>query len=85
MGQRFNVAKEVVHALDGEAERALQILPALAGEIMAGGDEVMLTELREAMAQHVLHQRPNHEIANAVLAMVRTYSLHQKAHVISSP
>ncbi len=83
MAQRFNVAKEVVRALDGEPERALQILPALAGEIMADGDDVMLTGLRESLAQHVLHQRDNHEIANAVLAMVRAYRLHQNAHVIS--
>lgn len=83
MNTRFNVAKEVERALAGEPERALQILPALAGEILAGGDDVMVIDLREAVGQHVFHRRRNHEIANAVLAMIRTYTLHQRAHVIS--
>lgn len=84
MSDRFNVARDAVGALEGATTRALEILPALAGEIMASGDEVMLIDLREALAQHVLHQRNNHEIANAVLAMLRTYALQQRAHALDS-
>jgi hypothetical protein len=80
MAERFNVAKEVERTLDDRPNDALRILPTLAGELMADGDEVALQDLRDALARRVLHRRPNHEIANAVLAMVRTHAIQQAAH-----
>lgn len=84
MAERFNVAREVDRTLGQPPEHALRVLPALAGELMADGDEVSLSDLREALAQHVLHRRPNHPVANAVLAMVRTHALQQAAHFNNS-
>lgn len=84
MSERFNVAREAVRSLEGSPTRALEILPALAGEVMASTDPVLLIDLREALAQHVLNQRENHEVANAVLAMLRTHAMQQRAHALGS-
>ncbi len=80
MIERFNIAKEVDRILAGSQEESLRILPALAGEFMADDDPVSLADLRDALAHHVLQQRPNHDVANAVLAMLRTHALQQAAH-----
>lgn len=79
MAERFNVAKEVARLLTGEPDEVLRVLPAMAGDIMADGDEVAIADLREALAQHVLHRGPNHEVAYAVLAMLRTHAMREKA------
>ena len=78
--ERFNIAREVNAALTGTAERALLVLPALAGEILAGDDQVSISELKDALSMYQLQQLPNHQIAEAVLAMVRSYTIHQAAH-----
>ena len=80
MAERFNVAKEVERSLDASREHALRILPGLAGDLMADSDEVALLELRNALAQHVLHRRANDDVANSVLAMLRTHAMHKAAH-----
>jgi hypothetical protein len=80
VSERFNVAREVRGALEGTPERALQILPALAGEILAGGDVVAVADLRDALGLHVLNDGTNHQVADAVLAMVRTYGITAAAH-----
>ena len=80
MAERFNVAKEVEQTLEGPPDLALRILPAMAGEMMADADEVALLDLRNALAHQVLRRGTNHDIANAVLAMLRTHSMQQAAH-----
>lgn len=80
MTERFNVGKEVDRILSGTQDDALRILPALAGDAMADGDRVIIDDLREALAQQVFRRGPNHEVANAVLAMMRTHAIHEAAH-----
>lgn len=77
MSDRFNVGREVRRTLAGSAVQALEILPALAGELLASNDVVTIAELKDALSRCVLEQGPNHDIAEAVLAMVRTYTISQ--------
>jgi len=79
MTERFNVAREVRNALADTPERALEILPALAGEILASADPVTITDLKDSLGIYVFDRGPNHEIADAVLAMVRTYTINAAA------
>ena len=80
MTERLNVAREVRRTLDGTAHQALEVLPAFAGELLAGGDPVAIIELKDALGIHVFERGPNHAVADAVLAMVRTYTIGQAAH-----
>ena len=80
MTERISMAREVNAALADSPERALLILPALAGETLASGDPVLISELKDALGLYVVHQLANHQIADAVLAMVRTHTIHQAAH-----
>ena len=80
MQERFNIAKEVDAALKDSPERALQILPALAGEILAADDPVSVADLADALGIHVLRRASNHQVASAVLAMMRTYAIGNAGH-----
>ncbi len=80
MAERFNIAKEVDVALRDSPERALLILPALAGEILAAGDPVSVADLADVLGMYVLRREPNHHVASAVLAMLRTYAVGNAAH-----
>lgn len=76
----MNVGREVRRLLAGTPEEALEVLPAFAGELLAGADQVAVTELKNALGIHVLERGPNHAVADAVLAMVRTYTIGRAAH-----
>jgi hypothetical protein len=78
--ERMNVAREVRDLLSGSAEEALEILPAFAGEVLAAGDPVAISDLKKALGMHLLQRGPNPAVADAVLAMVRTYTIGQAAH-----
>lgn len=80
MIERMNVGREVRQLLAGTAEEALEILPAFAGELLASGDPVAISELKDALGIYVFERGPNHPVADAVLAMVRTYTIGQAAH-----
>lgn len=80
MTERMNVAREVRQLLAGTPEEALLVVPAFAGEILAGGDPVAITDLKDALGIHVLQRGQNELVAEAVLAMVRTYTIGQAAH-----
>lgn len=79
MTERFNISREISKALADSAEQAWLILPALAGEVLAGGDPVSVSELKDALGWYVFRQLPNHRIADAVLSMVRTHTIDQAA------
>ncbi len=80
MGQGCEIQAEVRRILASETEQALTVLPSFAGEILATGDEADLHDLKDALGLHVLHERINLDVAEAVLAMVRTYSIRSRAH-----
>lgn len=80
MTERMNVAREVRQLLAGTPEEALEILPAFAGELLADGDPVAISDLKDALGLHVFQRGPNQLVADAVLAMVRTYAIGQAAH-----
>jgi hypothetical protein len=79
MPERFNVAREVDAALAGDRATALAVLAALAGELLATADESDLRDLKDALGQHTLQRGPNRVVADAVLAMVRSYSIGEAA------
>jgi len=76
----MNVAREVRRTLAGTPQQALEVLPAFAGELLAGADPVSISELKDALGIYVFERSPNHAVADAVLAMVRTYTIGQAAH-----
>lgn len=80
MAERFNVHHEVRQILDADEATALSILPGLAGDILAAGDAVQIEDLKLVLSFAVLERGPNHVIAEAVLAMVRSYAMHKAAH-----
>jgi hypothetical protein len=78
--ERMNVAREVRQLLEGTPEDALEILPAFAGELLAQGDPVAISDLKDALGIHVIQRGQNRLVAESVLAMVRTYMIGQAAH-----
>ncbi|MGB5757647.1 MAG: hypothetical protein WBM50_12095 [Acidimicrobiales bacterium] len=80
MAKRFDVQAEIRRILSAETEHALTVLPSFAGEILAAGEPADVQDLKDALGLHVLHQRNNVDVAEAVLAMVRTYSIRSRAH-----
>lgn len=80
MSGRLNVAREVRRTLEGTPRHSLEVLPAFAGELLADGDPVAISELKDALGIYVYERGPNHAVADAVLAMVRTYTIGQAAH-----
>ncbi len=60
-----------------EAE-VLTILAGLAGEVLASGDEVAITDLSDSLGAELLAEHPSADAIESVLAMVRTYSLRRK-------
>lgn len=63
--------------VSSEAE-ILVILAALAGEVLASGDEVAIADLSDALGAELLAEHPASDAIEGVLAMVRTYSLRRK-------
>lgn len=80
MTERMNVAQEVRRTLAGTPRQALEVLPAFAGELLATGDPVAISDLKDALGIYVFERGQNHAVADAVLAMVRTYTIGQAAH-----
>lgn len=54
------------------------VVAAFAGEIMAADDPVDLADLADALSAEVLADRSTADVAEAVLAMVRTYSMRRR-------
>jgi hypothetical protein len=81
VSDRINVHREVRRTLIEDEATSLRILPALAGELLASGDEVDVADLKDALGRHLLHEGPNPDVAEAVLAMVRTYTMRQSPNV----
>ena len=80
MTERLNIAREVRRMLAGTSREALEVLPAFAGELLAGGDDVSISDLKDALGIYVFERGPNHAVADAVLAMVRTYTIGEFAN-----
>jgi hypothetical protein len=80
VSDRRNVYREVHDLLREEPRVALAVVAALAGEILADGDPVAISDLQDALSRHVVAQEPNQVAAEAVLAMVRTYTIDRTAH-----
>lgn len=59
---------------DSPAE-LIAVLAGYAGEVLATGDEAAITELSDALSGEVLAQHQASDVIEAVLSMVRTYSL----------
>lgn len=80
MDNRIDIRTEVESILAAELPHALTVLPSFAGELLAAENEEDIHELKDALGLYVIRQGPNVDVAEAVLAMVRTYSIRMRAH-----
>lgn len=63
----------------------LMVLAALAGEILATGDEEAINDLADALGAELLADHHASNAIEGVLAMVRTYSLRHRMSVRRAP
>lgn len=85
MREPFDIDREVVRILEGDERMALTVLAAFAGEILAGDDELAVTELGDALGHQILNQHEWSDAIEGVLALVRTYSMRKRMRAASGP
>lgn len=75
----MNIHREVHQIVDEmEGDDPIAVLAGFAGEVLASGDDASIADLADALSHHILAAGAHVNSAEAVLAMVRSYSMSQK-------
>lgn len=83
MVKPLDIDREVAAILTGDERTVLTVLPAFAGEILAGDDELAVAELGDALGHQVLQHHQWADAVEGVLAMVRTYSMRKRMRSVA--